>query len=171
MFNNIGGKIKGLATAMTIIGFVIFGIIGLMFILGSLAYGDEEAFVGMIGGVLTIVIGCFISWIGSFLMYGFGELIENSEIIAINTMDDGKSKMTAAVNNNQYQNAGVNMNTNAYMNPSMNPNMNSNMNSNMNPNMNNGMNPNAMYTNQPLMEYSVPLENLPEFNNTQYPNQ
>ena len=149
MFNNIGGKIKGLATAMTIIGFVIFGIIGLMFILGSLAYGDEAAFVGMIGGVLTIVIGCFISWIGSFLMYGFGELIENSEIIAINTMDDGKSKMTAAVNNNQYQNAGVNMN----------------------PNMNNGMNPNAMYTNQPLMEYSVPLENLPEFNNTQYPNQ
>ncbi len=149
MFNNIGGKIKGLATAMTIIGFVIFGIIGLMSILGSLAYGDEAAFVGMIGGVLTIVIGCFISWIGSFLMYGFGELIENSEIIAINTMDDGKSKMTAAVNNNPYQNAGVNMN----------------------PNMNNGMNPNAMYTNQPLMEYSVPLENLPEFNNTQYPNQ
>lgn len=35
-------------------------------------------------GFLVIIIGAFISWLSYLILYGFGELIENSEIIAKN---------------------------------------------------------------------------------------
>lgn len=70
MFDNIGGKIKGLALVICLIGIiasVIFGIVS----------SDK-----MIIVVATIIIGSAASWVGSFVLYGFGELVENSAIIA-----------------------------------------------------------------------------------------
>ena len=82
MFKNIGGKIKGLAAFFAWVGIIgsILGGIGLM-----IAIGDEIA---IIAGIGIAVAGSLVSWIGSFLLYGFGQLIYNSDIIAKNTQSN-----------------------------------------------------------------------------------
>lgn len=65
MFNNIGGKIKGLAEIICVIG-----------IIASIYIGMKSVI--MIQAVMIIVGGSLISWIGSFTLYGFGELIETA---------------------------------------------------------------------------------------------
>ena len=73
MFYDIGKKIKTLAKVVCwigIIGSVIGGIV-MIATMGS---------VGVLSGLLTIVLGVLFSWIGSFVLYGFGEMVENSDI-------------------------------------------------------------------------------------------
>lgn len=74
MFCNIGGKIKSLAKTVCILGIAISAILGL-------------ALVNKVGfaGIVVIVIGSLISWVGSFCLYGFGELIDTTTEIAENT--------------------------------------------------------------------------------------
>ena len=86
MFDNIGGKIKGLAKVLTWIG-----------IIGSIAAGaamvdvvDEDIVVIVMLG--TIIGGSLVSWVGSFLLYGFGQLIENTDIL----VRQGARKMSSA---------------------------------------------------------------------------
>jgi hypothetical protein len=72
MYDNIGGKIKVWAVWIFIveaIGAVIGGI--------AMIANDN----GLIG-FLTMLIGPFVAWVFSWLLYGFGQLIENSDIIA-----------------------------------------------------------------------------------------
>lgn len=71
MFSNIGGKMQGLATAVTIIG-IIAGIIAFI----SMAITDEDL---IFSGLLTGVAIAFVSWIGSFALYGFGSLILSTQ--------------------------------------------------------------------------------------------
>lgn len=76
MFSNIGGKIKAVAKIscwIGIIGSVLFGFISIF--TGMNSY-DGLSYV--ITGLLVMIIGSLISWIGSFTLYGFGELVENS---------------------------------------------------------------------------------------------
>lgn len=68
MFDNIGRKIKGLAKAITVIGIIFSVFIGLIVLF------DEEGI-----GLYIIVFGCLSSWIGSMFLYGFGQLIENTD--------------------------------------------------------------------------------------------
>ena len=73
MFDNIGSKIKALAKVVCwigIIGSIIAGI-AMIATMGS---------VGVLSGLLTIVLGALISWVGSFVLFGFGEMVENSDI-------------------------------------------------------------------------------------------
>ena len=73
MFDNIGSKIKTLAKVVCwigIIGSIIAGI-AMIATMGS---------VGVLSGLLTIVLGALLSWVGSFVLYGFGEMVENSDI-------------------------------------------------------------------------------------------
>lgn len=86
MFNNIGSKIKTLAKVLTWIG-----------IIGSIAAGaamvdvvDEDIVVIVMLG--TIIGGSLVSWVGSFLLYGFGQLIENTDIL----VKQGARKMSSA---------------------------------------------------------------------------
>ncbi len=74
MFNNIGGKIKGLATVLTSAGIIASCIIGIIYILS----GDGD---NVLQGFLILAIGSLSSWLGSFLLYGFGQLVENSDIL------------------------------------------------------------------------------------------
>lgn len=76
MFKNIGGKIKGLAKVICIVGIAISVVAGISMI-GS---GYNGAMVGM--GLAVMIVGSLVSWIGSFFAYGFGELIENTTVIA-----------------------------------------------------------------------------------------
>ncbi len=93
MFDNIGGKIKALAKFITwagIIGSVIAGIV----VIGAggrniYGYGYSGSFV--LQGILTMVLGSLAAWISSFVLYGFGELIEQTAAIARNTSHGGPS--------------------------------------------------------------------------------
>ena len=74
MFNydNIGEKIKGLAKA-----FFFIGAIAAVFA-GIFLMSDSEDTV--LWGLLMIIAGPIISWVSSWLLYGFGQLIENSDM-------------------------------------------------------------------------------------------
>ena len=92
MFNNIGGKIKGFAQIVCWLGIIGSIITGLVFIgIGS----DTRDGGGLvILGILIAIVGSLTSWIGSFLTYGFGQLVENSDAL---TKQD-KAPASAAVN-------------------------------------------------------------------------
>ena len=79
MFNydNIGGKIKGLAKA----AFVVEAIAAVISGIGLMASDDDMILIGL----LTMALGPFVAWVGSWLLYGFGELIEKAAEIELNT--------------------------------------------------------------------------------------
>ncbi|MBQ8746290.1 MAG: hypothetical protein IJZ08_00285 [Clostridia bacterium] len=84
MFNEIGKKIKGLASVIAWIGIIASAIMG--FITMELSFFT---------GLLIIAIGALASWVGSFLLYGFGELVDNSTVIAFQLMvhkEEGSTK-------------------------------------------------------------------------------
>ncbi len=68
MFDDIGGNIKVLAKIQFCIGVVLFCIAGI----STIYIGNT------IAGVLMIVLGILGSWITTFFIYGFGELIEST---------------------------------------------------------------------------------------------
>ncbi len=70
MFDNIGGKIKSLAVVVTILG-IIASIIYAIILWSQNSYRHNTILLGL--GIL--LGGSLVSWIGSFFMYGFGEMI------------------------------------------------------------------------------------------------
>lgn len=83
MYENIGSKLKNLAKWSFIVeavGAVITGI--------SLLTTDENY---ILSGTLTLVFGPIVAWVGSWILYAFGQLIEDvSEIRGkyVNNSDD-----------------------------------------------------------------------------------
>ena len=80
MFKNIGEKIKKLAKVVCwigIIGSVIAGIIMLLLTDERQFWDRKEELI--ISGIAWIVVGPLASWIGCFLLYGFGELISSQK--------------------------------------------------------------------------------------------
>lgn len=76
MFENVGKKLKTVAKVFCWIGIAIFGFIGILVIIrGIFTLSAATFFIG----VLYIILGFFISWIGSLSMYAFGQLVENSD--------------------------------------------------------------------------------------------
>ncbi len=74
MFDNIGGKIKVLVSVICIIGIIVSVIIGIT----TISEGDEF----IVAGVIIMVVGSLAAWLSSFVLYGFGELIEKTCEIA-----------------------------------------------------------------------------------------
>lgn len=68
MFDNIGEKLRGLASVTAIIGIVFSVIAGLGMMLESFLLG-----------VIYMLIGALLSWVGSWTVYGIGEAVTNSE--------------------------------------------------------------------------------------------
>lgn len=80
MYNNIGKKIKTLSKILCWVGIIVSIIIAIvLFIIASdMIYGGET----LIGiGLAFLFLGTLSSWINSFLIYGFGELVDNSSVI------------------------------------------------------------------------------------------
>jgi len=75
MFDDIGGKIKGLAKLYCWTGIIasVIGGIGLMV--------SAEDGTLLIIGVLVVGLGSVASWVSSFVLYGFGELVDSTESI------------------------------------------------------------------------------------------
>lgn len=86
MFDHIGGKIKTVAKAVCWIGIVLSIVFGLILLIAlstdSLAIGIAVA---IPVAIPVTVLGAFLSWIGSFTLYGYGELIELTAKIERNT--------------------------------------------------------------------------------------
>ncbi len=71
LFNNVGHKIKNLASIIAWIG------IAFSLILGIIALSYRIVTIG-----LTILfLGPLLSWVSSFCLYAFGQLVENSDKI------------------------------------------------------------------------------------------
>lgn len=72
MFDNIGGKIKGMSKALTCLG-LFFSIICSIQMFQS---RHTQAI-----GAVVLIVGSLLSWLGSLTLYGFGELIETAASI------------------------------------------------------------------------------------------
>lgn len=89
MFENIGQKIKKLASTLAWIGCILSIIPG--------------AFIAYPLGLLIITpVGCLLSWVGSFALYGLGQLIENSDrcvdlLTALNGVSEEAQEKAPAV--------------------------------------------------------------------------
>lgn len=73
MFENIGGKIKKLAIVLTVIGIIASFVVGIL-----MAVAASNLHQSQLGGILVIILGSILSWISSFVLYGFGQLIEST---------------------------------------------------------------------------------------------
>lgn len=71
MFDNVGGKIKDLTRWICLISMAAFVITGVVIMF-------SESF---FGGLLTAVVGAASAWAGSFVLYGFGELVESAMVL------------------------------------------------------------------------------------------
>ena len=79
MFKNIGKKIMGLAKFITGLG-IAFSAVGAIGCAGVIIAEDEDLFVlALLAAVVVFGLGFLTAWLGSFLLYGFGQLIHNSE--------------------------------------------------------------------------------------------
>ena len=88
MYNNIGGKIKVLAHIIAGIGIFVSIISGTPWVYqGANAprHGGGEILIAL--GLGIIIVGSLYSWIFSFFIYGFGELIEKTAEIASDADD------------------------------------------------------------------------------------
>lgn len=129
MYNNIGGKIKKLAVVICVLGMIASLIAAITIWAAGSSLSRSSSYYGyssgygysfggstFLVGLLVLALGALGSWIGGFFMYGFGELIENSERTSAATeqlvrllQDDGDSprqngKSSRAVNSKPNQN-------------------------------------------------------------------
>ncbi len=87
MYTNIGAKIKGLAKFVCFLGIAAALVAGIgLMTTQSIGYREISPGVYSQGGsvpagLLVMVLGSIGSWLGSLVLYGFGQLIENSDLI------------------------------------------------------------------------------------------
>ncbi len=84
MFNNIGGKIKGLAKfifwVLSIIS-IIGGFVVVLNGINSMSKDTQTGIIGILTGVAIAVVGVIMAWLQNFLLYGFGELVDSNQKI------------------------------------------------------------------------------------------
>ena len=76
MYENLAGKIKGLATAVAIIGAIASVIYGIV-LLANPIEGAESITIFL--GLFFLFGMPFVSWISSWPLYGLGELLERTD--------------------------------------------------------------------------------------------
>ncbi len=82
MFDNIGGKIKGLAKIVCYFGIAMSVITGIIVFSVFAAQDDAELVgIGFLVSAIIIGFGILVSWLSTILLYGYGQLIENSDIL------------------------------------------------------------------------------------------
>ena len=86
MYKNIGTKIKGLAMGIFIFVAILEFLAGIGMIAASNGSGDQIA-----GGICVMLFGPVISWLSSWTLYGFGELIDKASDIERNTRKEGNA--------------------------------------------------------------------------------
>ena len=78
MFYNMGKKIRALAVTLCWIGIGVFVISGLV----AICLGFASHTLGLIAlGILVLILGPLFSWLSIFVLYAFGDLVENVQEI------------------------------------------------------------------------------------------
>ena len=88
MFENIGKKIKSLATILCWVGIIAYVIAAII------TFYIDDDLIGI--GFLLLIVGPLMSWVGSFFIYGFGELIDKTCDIAKNTRSGDIKQSTSS---------------------------------------------------------------------------
>ena len=76
MFDNVGEKIKKFATTLAWLGISLSLLFGIVFI--AVGEGSDSS---VAIGLTVMIAGPLSSWISSLLLYGFGQLITNSDLL------------------------------------------------------------------------------------------
>lgn len=89
MWNNLGGKLKGLAKVVCWLGIILSLLTGILACVSGNStftfrynYGSGYNLgqvSGVLAGIIVIVVGCLASWIGAWTLYGLGEVVETAE--------------------------------------------------------------------------------------------
>lgn len=96
MFDNVGSKIKTVAKVVCWIGIIASVIVGFIMLVQ-----DEDT---ALAGILTMIFGSLGSWVGSFITYGFGQLVENSDILVKQSNQvPSKSNLSSSVSGSTQQ--------------------------------------------------------------------
>ena len=100
MFRNIGSKIKTLAKVifwLSVIGSMIgaFAVIALAAMRGS---GDSIG-LAIIIGLVIVIVGIVFAWLSTFMLYGFGELIDTNQKMLRIMQDQFRPKTGNTTNN------------------------------------------------------------------------
>lgn len=95
MFDNIGKKIKTLAKVLCRVGIIAYVIVAIVMFLCVIEYPYAAGlYIGL--GVAFLIGGSLLSWISSFFMYGFGELIDKACDIERNTRGGERKSVAQA---------------------------------------------------------------------------
>ena len=89
MFDNIGSKLKTLAKVLCWIGIVLSVVAAIVMFTAASYSNSGESYVVM--GLITLIVGPLLSWVNSFVLYGFGELIDKTSSIERSVRDNSKS--------------------------------------------------------------------------------
>ena len=84
MFKNIGNKIKILAVVLfwlALASSIILGVITILQGVGNVRNDSYSMVTAIIQGFLIIGGGFLTAWLGNFLLYGFGELVDSNQKI------------------------------------------------------------------------------------------
>ena len=101
-YDDVGGKIKTFARVLKNIGIFVSCFISLSVILTPLImWKRSENVAGLLIGVFIIIAGPFLSWAFSLLLYGFGELVENSAYLKIPDEDQENKEAVDNKNNSR----------------------------------------------------------------------
>ena len=78
MFSNIGNKLKTAAKILLWAGIAVSAIGGIAMIASGSAFRSVNPMI--LPGLITMIGGALLAWISALGLYGFGELVENSDI-------------------------------------------------------------------------------------------
>lgn len=85
MFNNIGGKIKNIAKYVCYVEIACCIIAGIAMMLME----------NFLGGIAIALLGSAAAWLASVTMYGFGQLIENTDKLVAQSGGNAKVSVNA----------------------------------------------------------------------------
>ena len=81
MFENIGRKLKILAQVICWVGIIVSVLSALLFFFAAGLLPASERVTAIVSGGIALVLGPLLSWIGSFQLYAYGELVEKTTVI------------------------------------------------------------------------------------------
>ena len=95
LYSNIGSKIKNWAKWVFIVA-AIASVIGAICMMASC----EDSWM-LVVGMIVLVVGPFIAWVSSWLLYGFGEIIVKLTAIERNTRSTNANKEESSIHTNE----------------------------------------------------------------------
>lgn len=90
MLNNVGKKIKAVASAIMWIGIILFTITAIS--AGIFVGHNENIWLGLLLGISILAVGILVCWLSALHTYGYGEIISKVSSIEskISSMENPK---------------------------------------------------------------------------------